>query len=595
MEASTSKAPKKARPSGRKWLLLGILAVLLVFAGGTLLLAGAGGGADLLADVVKTVVTRGELVVSVVETGEINAEKRTTIANNLRWDAIIAERVDEGTQVEVGDVIIRFECQSLLDSITRTELEVTSAENDYQQALERIELTNKEWDNRIAQAEAAVTNARNDQLKFTEHERDQRLAEAEARLALEQQELVLAEGKLKFMRDVNGTEGLEGTYSQSTIDAEQLRVDQYNLNVSNARAELDKLKKYELPQEEKRLELSLQDAELELERAKLESTAQRRLAQVNMEAKSSALEMQERQLEELHAQRDMLEIRATAPGLIIYDSGNRWDPPDVSVGTLIRSRRRLMRIPDMSTLRVYSKVFEGVSEKVHIGMPATIRLDSRGGEVLTGTVGHVALLASTEDQRYNPSVKTFPIESLLDNPPRDLKPGSSAQVELILARLPGVLKTKIAAVFTEQEQTYVWKVEGKQAVRTPVRVGEMSDTEVQILEGLAEGDVLLMAPPPDEVADRTTHAFDTPEELSGDRSAQEQPGRPAAAVAAPQPATADDAENDAPASPPREGRRPEGQPPQGPRGEGQRPEGQRPGGPRGGGPAGGGRQAPAGD
>ncbi|MFW6155045.1 MAG: efflux RND transporter periplasmic adaptor subunit [Planctomycetota bacterium] len=550
METSTSTAPTR-RASGRKWLLLSILAVLTAFAGGTFLIAGAGGDDDLLADLPTAVVDRGELVVSVVETGEVAAEKKTTIANNLRWEAIVAERVDEGTQVEAGDLIIRFECESLLEAITRTELDVTSAENDYQQAVERIELTNKEWDNRVAQAEAAVENAEDDLRKFHEHERMQQLAEARAKLALARQELELAEGKLEFKQRINATEGLEGTYSLSTINAEQLNVDRLALDVRNAEAELEKLEQYDLPQEQRRLELALQDAELELERARLESTAQRRLAEVNKEAKLRSLEMQKRQLEEYYEQREMMEIRATAPGLIIYDSGRHWDPPDVSVGARVRSRQRLMRIPDMSTLRVYSKVFEGVSEKVRVGMPATVRLDSGGGEVLTGTVDHVALLASTEDRRWSPSVKVFPIEIILDDPPRDLKPGSSAEVELILARLPDVLKVKIAAIFTEQEQTYVWTVTDGRAVRMPVRVGEMSDTEVELLDGVDEGDILLMAPPPDELADRTTHAFDAPAPLSATT------GPAATRPAASRPATTRpaDAEGD---EQPRKGRRGEG-------------------------------------
>ncbi len=578
MEASTSKQPTR-RPSGRKWLLLGIFVVLIVFVGGTFMVAGAGGDDNLLAELPKATVTRGELVVSVVEAGEVAAEKKTIIANNLRWEAIVADRVDEGTQVDVGDLIIRFECESLLESITRTELDVTQAENDYEQARERIELTNKEWDNRVAQAEAAVENAQNNLKKFTEHERAQTLQEVEARLALARQELTLAVGKLKFMRDVNRTEGLEGTYSQSTIDAEQLKVDRMELDVANAEAELAKQRDYELPRQERQLQLALQEAELELERARLESTAQRRLAEVNRQSKQSTLEMQQRRRQELYDQRDQMEIRAEAPGLIIYDSGRHWDPPDVSIGARVRSRQRLMRIPDMSTLRVYSKVFEGVSEKVHVGMPATIRLDSRGGEVLSGTVCRVAMLASTEDQRYNPSVKVFPIEIELEDPPRDLKPGSSAEVEMILARLPDVLKVKIGAIFTEQEQTYVWKVDGDRAVRTPVRVGEMSDTEVQILDGVDEGDICLMAPPPDEAADRTTHAFDKPAPLS------ETAPPPATRPAATRRPTDEVGDEDGAADDDETPQRPDRPRGEAPRGEGQRPPG------RGGQGSGGGQRA----
>jgi len=501
METSkTSATSPTSGKSRRKWIVTGVVAAVVLVAVATVLIAGAGGAGDVLSDYPATTVTQGELIVSIVETGEVRAQKKTIIANNMRWEAVIVERVEEGTHVDVGDLIIKFECQELLEAIQRTELEVTAAENEHQQALEQIDLSEKEWINRVAQAEAEVQNQQNNVLKFQEHEKRQLLAEAESQHALAQQDLELAEGQLKFKKDVNSTPGLEGTYSLSTIKAEELRVQRLRLAVDNAAAEVEKLKKYELPREETSLSLALQTAELDLERAYTQAKAQRRIVLANEQAKRSALEMKKRRLEDLIAQRELLEIRAEAPGVIVYDSGNRWDPPDLSVGALVRSRRRLMRIPDMSTLRVYSKVFEGVSEKVQVGMPVTIRLDSRGDEVLNGRVASIAPLASSEDRRFNPNVKVFPIEISLDEVPEGLKPGSSAQIELTLNRLPDVTSVKIAAVFTEQDRTYVWRVEDGLAYRTEVAIGEMSNTHVQILSGLAAGDTVLMAPPPDEVA-----------------------------------------------------------------------------------------------
>ena len=58
-------------------------------------------------------------MISVNEPGEIRAHKKKIVANNLPWNVVIRERVDEGEQVKKGDLIIRFECKQLVDALEK--------------------------------------------------------------------------------------------------------------------------------------------------------------------------------------------------------------------------------------------------------------------------------------------------------------------------------------------------------------------------------------------------------------------------------------------------------------------------------------------
>jgi len=151
----------------------------------------------------------------------------------------------------------------------------------------------------------------------------------------------------------------------------------------------------------------------------------------------------------------------------------------------------------MNTLRVYSKVFEGVSEKVRVGMSALIRLDARPSEVYTGKLVKIAKVASSEQRWLSPDVKIFPIEVTFDHVPKGIKPGSTAKVELVLSELPNALVVPISGVFAEQDETYCWKLSGGKPVRTVVEIGQLNETHVQILSGLSEGEKVLLAPPPE--------------------------------------------------------------------------------------------------
>ena len=50
-------------------------------------------------------------------------------------------------------------------------------------------------------------------------------------------------------------------------------------------------------------------------------------------------------------------------------------------------------------------------------------------------------------------------------------------------------------MFTEQEQTYCWRMNGSGCEKIPVKLGRMNDSDVEIVSGLDEGETVLLAKP----------------------------------------------------------------------------------------------------
>jgi hypothetical protein len=127
---------------------------------------------------------------------------------------------------------------------------------------------------------------------------------------------------------------------------------------------------------------------------------------------------------------------------------------------------------------------------------ALIHLEALGGRVLKGYVHEISPMA--EDKGWmNPGVKVHTATVRLD-PGQDLSgltPNMTAKVTLILDRLEKAVKVPVAAVFSEGETAYCWRVRDGRAEKVTVKLGKTNDREVQILEGLAEGDQVLEAPP----------------------------------------------------------------------------------------------------
>ena len=445
-------------------------------------------------------VTRGDLVVSITETGEIEAERRKVISNELRWPVIIKQVVSEGTLIKKGQVIIHFECKELADAVSQQKLTVTTSKNNYTQARENLKLKKKEMTNKVHKAEQAVIDAEQDQHRYKKGDWPVKLNEAKSDIRIARRSLTLARDKLDFKKRVNRELKEHSPYSANEIKADQLGVDQLQLALEKAQTKLKIMQQYDHPRELRKLGTKVEQTKLDRERAKLEANTQLLTAEADTHAKKLRLDLQSRKLDDMLEQEAKLTVKAKKEGLVVYRTGgNRWRPSNVNieVGEKINPRQQLMIIPDMSSLQIKTKVYEAMIDQVKPGLTAAIRLDAKADQALSGRVTKVAVLPDSQHRWLNPGVKIFNVTVKLDRLIPGLKPGMTAQVELILARLSKVLSVPVAAVFTEQEQTFCYRLSRGKAARTPVKVGRMNDKRVEIISGLKAGDKVFLAPPPE--------------------------------------------------------------------------------------------------
>ncbi|MFP4054674.1 MAG: efflux RND transporter periplasmic adaptor subunit, partial [Phycisphaerae bacterium] len=255
-------------------------------------------------------------------------------------------------------------------------------------------------------------------------------------------------------------------------------------------------KEFDDPKERRRLKTALRDAELGVKRSELEAKNELDKADADVTAKKIRKEMQEEELNELAEHASNMTMKAQEHGLIIYNTRRRhWQTPvEVSVGEKIARHQQLMIIPDMTSLQVKTKVLETVSRLVGKGLDAYIRLDAFSDKVYEGRVHWIAPQAGAQHW-FDPTVKVHEVVVKFDEYPSDIKPKMTGKVEIIIANLPNALQVPMAAVFAEQETTYVWRVGAAgRPEKVEVKVGLSNEAQVQIKGGLNEGDEVLLVP-----------------------------------------------------------------------------------------------------
>ena len=147
----------------------------------------------------------------------------------------------------------------------------------------------------------------------------------------------------------------------------------------------------------------------------------------------------------------------------------------------------LYQIADLSSVWVIADVFEQDIGLVKLGSQAKVRINAYPDKLFEGKVSYVY-------PTLNAATRTVPVRVELANPGMLLKPAMFAQVELPVSSKGTVVTVPVSAVIDSGTRQIVLleKGEGRFEPRE-VKLGARSDTNVEILEGVKEGEKVVVA------------------------------------------------------------------------------------------------------
>jgi HlyD family secretion protein len=156
----------------------------------------------------------------------------------------------------------------------------------------------------------------------------------------------------------------------------------------------------------------------------------------------------------------------------------------VQVGQHVTAGTSVAEVIELDKLKAALQIAETQARDIQIGQPASI--DTHNGVI----PGHVT--------RIDPAVVngTRTVDVMLDGP---LPPGAVPQLSvdgtIDLERMTDVLYVGRPALGNENSTLSLFKIDpdGKGATRVPVKVGRASVNDIQIIEGLKEGDSVILS------------------------------------------------------------------------------------------------------
>ena len=153
----------------------------------------------------------------------------------------------------------------------------------------------------------------------------------------------------------------------------------------------------------------------------------------------------------------------------------------VTVGQYLKVQSPVMVIVSVDPLRARLKVPEKMAGWIKVGQTVSVRVEAYPDRTFTGKVSR---LNPTVDQQ----TRTYEAEALIENPQGILKPGF-----FIKASIPSELVDRVLFVHEKAVQySYgvykVFVIDGKVLREREVHIGEHPNQQVEIVDGLREGD-----------------------------------------------------------------------------------------------------------
>jgi HlyD family secretion protein len=131
------------------------------------------------------------------------------------------------------------------------------------------------------------------------------------------------------------------------------------------------------------------------------------------------------------------------------------------IGTMNNPGTVILTVADLATMKVEADVDETDVSAVTLGQTAEVRVDALPDTTLTGRVSEIANSPSIQDMETQEQQTNFKVDVMIDNPPKALRPGMTADVEIKTATRDSVLYVPIQAVVVRSPEELKPVVKGK--------------------------------------------------------------------------------------------------------------------------------------
>ncbi len=190
---------------------------------------------------------------------------------------------------------------------------------------------------------------------------------------------------------------------------------------------------------------------------------------------------------ELKAQIGEMQVKTTRPGTVIYRTS--WDGEKKKVGGSTWRGDVVLEVAGLGEMEGAGEVDEADSSRVTVGQRVRLRLDAHPDQEWTGKVK--SLVQTVQRASAKNPLKVMRLELALDKgDPVRMRPGMRFRGQVETGRATSVLVVPSEAVFLGPAGPIAYRRRTGGLDAVAIKVGRRSRERVEVVAGLAEGDVV---------------------------------------------------------------------------------------------------------
>lgn len=264
--------------------------------------------------------------------------------------------------------------------------------------------------------------------------------------------------------------------AENGINTAKINYESLKENIENAENNLKRTK--ELFEAGAVPKSQLEQAELAASRKPLEA-AEGQIRQAEIGYQQALNQLSQAELGYQQAQSSLEDTLVKAPMKGVISSLN------VVAGELASGAQPLATISDIDKLYFQVDVTENIVNDLSQGQKVSLYIPAAMEEEISATIDFIS---STPDSR----TQLYMVKIYIDNSNHKIKAGMSGHISLDTEKRQGVLVIDSRAVLDREGEVYVLVVEEDHALEKKVTLGMDTGSEVEVIEGLKEGDMVIV-------------------------------------------------------------------------------------------------------
>lgn len=405
-------------------------------------------------------------------------------------ELIVKSAVAEGTAVSTGDRLLEFETEALDKAMAQAQFEVQHAKFELKIAELEMKQASETFELDQAMAERARNNAQEDYEYFLKTNLPQILDDLDYEQKSAGYYLEYAKDELDQLEQMYNADELTEESEAIVLKRAQRAVESAERSKKRSLTRVQREKTIEIPRKKISELESLKRQEMRFAKSQITVPITKRKAEIALEKAEFTLKNKQKLLDELKSDQAKMVVNSPTTGIVYYGDCERgkWTKSsgakDLKPKSKLSANKVVMTIVDTGELRIRSEV----NESSLGGLEPRLR-----GKALVTAARNLTVPVFIKSISMIPiESEKFDVQILVEKLPLEvaLMPGMGCKLSFLVHQNEQALILPKESVFSDDDGVthYVYVLRNEKPQRTAVTIGYEAGDNLEILDGVAEGD-----------------------------------------------------------------------------------------------------------